>query len=1190
MQLWVGRMMLFCLLMLGVVPAAAQRFFNLTADEVRIDSMLPRFSYAFPVGEHYADSVYEVEIKYPEFIDMSKTDLQRYRRITDASLPELPEVEHRLVVERKRGKLEVSFVPLVKRNGREQLLVSFMLDVKAKPAKRSVRKANMQKAAAASSRYASHSVLATGKWAKIRIPETGVYQLTSALLQQAGFSNPDRVKVYGYGGRLQNEELVGEELAALDDLQEVPTCTVNGRRLFYGYGPVSWSDAQASRRIRNPYSTHGYYLLTESEGEPLRVDSAAFVGGFYPSPDDYHTLHEVDNFAWFNGGRNLCENSPVALGASKDYVLANDTKSTKGQLSVCITSGEASTVAILLNGKDVGTVSTTIGRYEQGAEAALTVDVDGLSASNTVTIKTTAGGPVRLDYISLAYEQPRSEPRLSAGTFPQPEYLYGIMNQDRHADGPADLVIIIPTSQHLLTQAQRLADFHASHDGLRVNIVPADELYNEFSSGTPDANAYRRYMKMLYDRAADEKDLPKSLLLFGDCVWDNRMLTADCSGFDPDHFLLAFESENSFSETHCYVDDGFFGLLDDGEGLNPMQQDKLDIGVGRFPVVSEYDAKTMVDKVIAYETNANAGDWQNIIMFMGDDGNENLHMRDVNQTAETISDLYPGYMIKKVMWDAYTRETSSTGNSYPEVVRLVKQQQQAGALIMDYAGHGRADMISHEGVLHSSDFRGFVNANLPLWVTASCDIMPFDSPRETIGEVALLNRRGGAVAFYGTTRTVYANENKYLNTAFLKHVLSFDGGKPITLGEAQRRAKNEMITSRQDLSQNKLQYSLLGDPAMALNLPTLQTVVDEINGIPVRSADGTAVDAASMSQLKAGSVVKVKGHIERNGALAKSFQGQMTATVRDTRELIVCKLNDTSEASTAFQFYDRPKVLFNGTDNVQDGVFEFSFSVPLDINYEDGTGLMNIHAVNEDHTLAAHGAEDGFYINGSEAVQNDQIGPSVYCYLNTPSFTDGGNVNSTPYFVANITDKDGINATGNGIGHDLELIIDGEMAKTYNLNCNFSYDFGTYTSGSTYYYIPELEPGAHQLKFRAWDILNNSSTTVLNFNVVKGLQPDIVDISCTNNPATTNTTFIVTHNFTGADVNVELSIFDMSGRELWRHEESGASVGSTFTVDWNLTVDGGARLQTGVYLYRVRLSSDGSSKASKAKKLVVIDR
>ena len=258
--------------------------------------------------------------------------------------------------------------------------------------------------------------------------------------------------------------------------------------------------------------------------------------------------------------------------------------------------------------------------------------------------------------------------------------------------------------------------------------------------------------------------------------------------------------------------------------------------------------------------------------------------------------------------------------------------------------------------------------------------------------------------------------------------------------------------------------------------------------------------------------------------------------------------------------------------------------MPFDINYASGSGLINVYAVSDDHTQLAHGAEDRFFIYGSETVRNDSIGPSIYCYLNTPSFVDGGSVNTTPYFVANVTDKDGINATGSGMGHDLQLCIDGDPNLTFNLNENFTFDFGTYTSGSTWY-----SEGAHQLRFRAWDMLNNASTAVLNFQVVKGLKPSIESISCTNNPATTETTFIVNHNFTGAEVDVEISVFDMSGRELWRHTESGTSTGSAYTVRWDLCADGGAKLQTGVYLYRASIGSDGGERVSKAKKLIIIN-
>ena len=134
---------------------------------------------------------------------------------------------------------------------------------------------------------------------------------------------------------------------------------------------------------------------------------------------------------------------------------------------------------------------------------------------------------------------------------PAAQYVYAITNQDHHADGASDMVIIIPTSQKLLKQAKRLKEFHETHDGLRVTIVPADELYNEFASGTPDANAYRRYLRMLYDKAQTEADMPKYLLMFGDCVWDNRMLTASCKTLNPDDYLLCYERAASFCTVHA---------------------------------------------------------------------------------------------------------------------------------------------------------------------------------------------------------------------------------------------------------------------------------------------------------------------------------------------------------------------------------------------------------------------------------------------------------------------------------------------------------------------------------------------------------------------------------------------------------------------------------------------------------------
>ena len=102
------------------------------------------------------------------------------------------------------------------------------------------------------------------------------------------------------------------------------------------------------------------------------------------------------------------------------------------------------------------------------------------------------------------------------------------------------------------------------------------------------------------------------------------------------------------------------------------------------------------------------------------------------------------------------------------------------------------------------------------------------------------------------------------------------------------------------------------------------------------------------------------------------------------------------------------------------------------------------------------------------------------------------------------------------------------------------------------------------------------------------MEPQLFSIDCTNNPAREATTFILEHDRAGAVVDVEIEVFDLSGRLLWHHQESSVSSTNTQTVHWNLTVENGNRLQTGVYLYRARISSEGSAKVSKAKKLIVV--
>lgn len=1174
---------------LGFATSRAQ-YFNLTAEEVRIDGRLPIFNHSFDLGTDYDSSAaYEVELVYPQFIDMSKADIARLQKIAHDSLPELPVVNCHLSVERKVGKMDVWLLPLVYRDGRYQKMVSFGLNL--------VRKSPRRAAATRSAgegRYATNSVLREGRWAKIRVGESGVHQLTPEVIKKAGFSDLARVKVYGYGGALQPEKLTADYLAATDDLKEIATYATAGRKLFYAQGPVAWQSD--GTRVRNTYSNYGYYFITEGD-EPLTADSASFVASLYPEGNvnvkqATHALYEVDDYAWFHGGRHLYDSRKIGNDGSSEYTLNIKTDDGNGTITIALTADAATSATVAIGDTLFNIAISPPGTYDAASLTTRTFNLRHIAnGDNTVTIRQNGSATMRLDYISMTASAVIAPPNLSTGQFPTAEYVYGITNQNHHADPIADMVIIIPTTQKQRQHAERLAEYHRTHDGMTVNIVPADEIFNEFSSGTPDATAYRRYMKMLYDRASTPDEAPKYLLLFGDGAWDNRMLSEGWTTLSPDDFLLCFESENSLNDVSCFVSDDFFCMLDDEEEIQVGGNynnctGKPDVAVGRLPVRNDAEAKLLVDKIIEYGSNPNPGVWQNTVVVMGDDGNNNAHMIDADNVAKVIAATRPALDVKKIMWDAYKMEKSSTGNTFPDARNLITKYMADGALMMNYSGHGGPNQLSHETVLKLSDFSGIQSKTMALWVTAACDILPFDGLEDNIGEAAIFNEKGGAIAFYGTTRTVYQLQNSYMNQLFTKFVLSESDGKAVSVGEAARMAKASlagMVTeipagmNYSDLSANKLQYTLLGDPALRLNIPITALRVDSVNNSPM--------DEASLLTLKAGDKVKVTGSVSD-----ASFAGTLTAVVQGAEEKVVCRLQNTTSdgAETAFEFLDRTSTIYKGQNTIDGGRFEFEFVVPKDISYNDGEGRIVLFANSGDGQRQINGVSGGVEFNGTGNLPLDSIGPSVFCYLNTPSFTNGDKVNATPYFMAEIYDESGINATGTGIGHDMTLVIDGSPAMTYNLNDSFSFDYGSYQSGKVGFAIPTLATGSHKLMFRSWDVLNNPSVAELSFVVDDKLAPGVYDIAATDNPVRSTTTFIVSHDRAGMSLDVEIEIFDLSGRKVATAKTNETAQGNTTLVRWDACSLGGSAVSTGVYLYRARITTAEGMMTSKAKKLIVL--
>jgi hypothetical protein len=1048
--------------------------------------------------------------------------------------------------------------------------------------------------------YAGHSVLRSGSWAKIQVWGTGIRRLTNDVIRRAGFSDMSKVRIYGYGGALVPETLTQDYIASHDDLQEIPTCTIGGEKYFMAQGSVSWSSAGTTLRTRNPYYDYGCYFITEGSGEPLTTTEEELLNTQKNDYSSYHYLYEKDQYAWHQIGRNLVELSTIENGETEEYQIIVPKGNTSANFRIVITAQANASYTVKVGGSFTSSASMKkSSEYDKAVFRTITgaIKEEDLTSAETnadgdyivpVQIACTADGPIRLDYIAASFDTPYEAQNLGT-SYDAAEYVYNISNQDHHADEAVDMLIIIPTSQNVLKQAEALAELHRVNDGMTVRIVPADELYNEFSSGTPDVSAYRRYLKMYYDKdqTEDKSQTIKTCLLFGDCVWDNRMITLNGTSYNPDNYLLAYHTENSYNTLNSIVSDDFIGILQDNQTIHAdgfsNRNMRIDVAVGRLPAANSTQAQAMVNKITHYVTTSPAGAWQNEMMFIGDDSDNNSHMRNINANADDIRKMFPGYEIKKVMFDAYEKTQTSTGEQYADVETLVNKQIANGALVMNYGGHASETQLADEKMLLLADFKNMRCDNYPLWFTAACETMPFSSLTDNIGKTAILNADGAAVAFVGTAGTVLEEMNSRINKYFMRYVLSFDDDdQPVTIGEALRRSKNSLIEGTDarvgtDITINKHHYQLLGDPAMRLALPQYKAVVDEIDGQYLSAEDENIVS------IKGNSIVTVKGHItDRQGNDAKNFNGTARITVKDSEQTITCR--DQTDATTVFTFLDYDSKLFSGTCNVVDGEFSLTFHTPIDIHDDGNNGLITIYARDATNAISANGETKRFKVEGLEEVVSDGVGPAIYAYLNTPAFTNGAAVGYTPYFVAEITDKDGINVVDGSIGHNLELTIDNDATMTYDLNANFVFEANSYESGQTYYVLPALSAGYHTLSFRAWDLLNNSSTVSLNFYVTKGLQPTIDDISVSPNPITSSATFYVTHDMQGSEADIYIDIIDTSGRivETLHWTDALSDANKTSTYKWTPE-----EVSRGLYLYKVRMSANGSKYVSKTKKLII---
>ncbi len=769
--------------------------------------------------------------------------------------------------------------------------------------------------------------------------------------------------------------------------------------------------------------------------------------------------------------------------------------------------------------------------------------------------------PVDLTGTQSKFKRPAQELReyvvfKDNGSFPEPEFVGEVKTQNLHGLKTPEFLIV--SHRNFMGAANRLADFHRQYDGMSVEVVLDTDVYNEFSSGTKNATGIRNFIKMFYDR----NNGLKYVLLFGNGSFDNKNVRPGTQNFIP-----TFQSENSLSPVESFVTDDYFVILDDGESV---YNGAVDLGIGRIPATTLFEADLMVDKILKYYAPESHGDWRNALCFIGDDEDGNLHVSDSEKLTNQISATHNGFVIDKIYLDAYPRETTSNGKRYPDVTAAINQRVKEGVLVLNYVGHANTSYMADERVLDISHVNSWSNANnLPIFVTATCEFSRFDSDEKSIGEYVLFNAGGGGIGLFSTTRLVFAYSNYLLSRSFYSFVFETnEEGEKYRLGDIMRLSKINTINTI-----NKRNFSLLADPALKLSYPKHKVITTSING-----KDATA----SNDTMNALQRVDVKGMVADNdGNKLNGFSGEVSVTVFD-KEVMMSTLGNGGE--TPFDFRVQENIIYKGMTEVKDGDFAFSFVVPKDISYALGQGKIMYYAT--DKKEDAHGAFDNFVIGGaSSGTVVDNQGPEIRLFMDSENFVPGGKTSKNPTLLAFIKDENGINTVGTGIGHDITAVLDEDYSNVMVLNNYYKSDLNDYTSGKITYPFQNLAPGKHVLKLKAWDVANNSSEAEIEFEVTGEFV--INEVSCYPNPASVFSFFTFEHNQSGSILDVVIEVFDQQGKRVdYIVQQVGSNGVKSNPVRWEIN-NTQVPVRSGLYIYRVSAKNNDGEIAFHSGKILV---
>jgi hypothetical protein len=589
-----------------------------------------------------------------------------------------------------------------------------------------------------------------------------------------------------------------------------------------------------------------------------------------------------------------------------------------------------------------------------------------------------------------------------------------------------------------------------------------------------------------------------------------------------------------------YASDDYYGMI------NTIYYPEL--AIGRYPVRSQNELDIMLQNFSNYTTNPTPGWWRNSMVFLGDDLNNGSYTYEyihTQQTEEAGNLINPSIQVDKIFALEYEYdEFQNKPKAREDMFAAINE----GRLLWCYIGHGSFDKLGAEDYLNgATDMGRFQNTGKqPFFIASSCSVSHFDYwGYDSLGQKTVLMNNVGAIASYGAMRISYPDNNQPMLRFLLKSIANNRNPLGYSVLDAKIRYTEN--------NTNDAVYALLGDPIIRVVPPERDSTMIVTGG------EGKAI-------LQARETAKIEGTFSN-----PQYNGETEIKVFGTD--VPYYLGSGTLVS------HRGNQLFRGSSDVQASAYSSGFIVPDDIvSGNKGLAVSYIWdaAAKKDYTN--YNAPLQF---SDQAVAAENIdAPKIDIFLGTYDFRPGDTVSTNPTLYAKISDSNGINITG-AAGHNILIIIDNSLQPT-PVTQYFSYDKGSYMSGTLIYPLANLSEGLHSLQVIAFDNFNQPSVATVQFVAKQSSELNIERLLIYPNPISSDgfVTFILS-----ANAELDIGVYTISGKRIRRIKTIGRQGFNNIAFDGR--DDKGARLANNTYFVKVKAKNADGKSIEKTEKLVM---